>query len=49
MGVLEGHQPMIVMPRGGVIALHDGKQVTDQMFGPPAGTGDGGNISAVAP
>ena len=32
MGVLEGHQPMIVMPRGGVIALHDGKQVTDQMF-----------------
>jgi F-type H+-transporting ATPase subunit epsilon len=32
MGVLEGHQPMIVMLRGGVIALYDGDQVTDQMF-----------------
>ena len=32
MGVLEGHQPMIVMLRGGVIALYDGEQVTDQMF-----------------
>ena len=32
MGVLEGHQPMIVMLRGGVIALYDGDSVTDQMF-----------------
>lgn len=32
MGVLEGHQPMIVMLRGGVIALYDGEQITDQMF-----------------
>lgn len=32
MGVLEGHTPMIVMLRGGIIALYDGEQVTDQMF-----------------
>jgi F-type H+-transporting ATPase subunit epsilon len=32
MGVLEGHQPMIVMLRGGVIALYDGDQIADQMF-----------------
>ena len=32
MGVLEGHQPMIVMLRGGVIALYDGEQITDPMF-----------------
>jgi F-type H+-transporting ATPase subunit epsilon len=32
MGVLEGHQPMIVMLRGGVIALYEGERVTDQMF-----------------
>jgi F-type H+-transporting ATPase subunit epsilon len=32
MGVLEGHAPMIVMLRGGVIALYDGEQVTDQMY-----------------
>jgi F-type H+-transporting ATPase subunit epsilon len=32
MGVLEGHQPMIVMLRGGVIALYEGDRVTDTMF-----------------
>jgi F-type H+-transporting ATPase subunit epsilon len=32
MGVLEGHSPMIVTLRGGVIALYDGEQVTDQMY-----------------
>ena len=32
MGVLEGHAPTIVMLRGGVIALYDGEQVTDQMY-----------------
>jgi F-type H+-transporting ATPase subunit epsilon len=32
MGVLEGHTPMIVMLRGGVIALYEGERITDQMF-----------------
>jgi len=32
MGVLEGHAPMIVTLRGGVIALYDGEQVTDRMY-----------------
>ena len=32
MGVLEGHAPMIVMLRGGVIALYDGEQISDQMY-----------------
>ena len=32
MGVLEGHSPMIVMLRGGMIALYDGEQITDQMY-----------------
>jgi F-type H+-transporting ATPase subunit epsilon len=32
MGVLEGHAPMIVMLRGGVIALYNGEQVSDQMY-----------------
>ena len=32
MGVLEGHTPMIVMLRGGVIALYEGERVTDQMY-----------------
>ena len=32
MGVLEGHTPMIVMLRGGIIALYEGEQVTDQMY-----------------
>ena|SRR5262245_45435925 len=32
MGVLEGHSPAIVMLRGGIIALYEGEQVTDQMY-----------------
>jgi F-type H+-transporting ATPase subunit epsilon len=32
IGVLEGHAPMIVMLRGGVIALYDGEQISDQMY-----------------
>ena len=32
MGVLEGHTPMIVMLRGGIIALYEGERVTDQMY-----------------
>jgi F-type H+-transporting ATPase subunit epsilon len=32
MGVLEGHAPAIVMLRGGIIALYEGEQVTDQMY-----------------
>lgn len=32
MGVLPGHAPMIVTLRGGVIAIHDGGQVTDRLF-----------------
>src|ERR1700744_4802264 len=32
MGVLEGHTPMIVMLRGGIIALYEGEQLTDQMY-----------------
>jgi F-type H+-transporting ATPase subunit epsilon len=32
MGVLEGHAPVVVMLRGGIIALYDGEQVTDQMY-----------------
>ena len=32
MGVLEGHQPMIVMLRGGTIALYEGDRVTDTLF-----------------
>jgi len=32
MGVLAGHAPMIVSLRGGVIAVHEGGQVTDQLF-----------------
>ena len=32
MGVLQGHTPMIVMLRGGVIALYHGDQVTDRLF-----------------
>ncbi len=32
MGVLEGHTPMIVMLRGGIIALYEGDQVTDRLF-----------------
>jgi F-type H+-transporting ATPase subunit epsilon len=32
IGVLEGHQPMIVMLRGGVIALYEDDRITDQMY-----------------
>ena len=32
MGVLPGHAPMIVMLRGGVVALYDGETVTDRLF-----------------
>ncbi len=32
MGVMEGHTPMIVMLRGGVIALYQGDQVTDRLY-----------------
>jgi F-type H+-transporting ATPase subunit epsilon len=32
MGVLEGHTPMIVMLRGGVIDLYEGDRVTDRLF-----------------
>ena len=32
MGVLEGHAPMIVLLRGGTIALHEGGRVTERLF-----------------
>lgn len=32
MGVLAGHAPMIVALRGGVIAVHEGGQVTERLF-----------------
>jgi F-type H+-transporting ATPase subunit epsilon len=32
MGVLEGHTPMIVMLRGGVISLYEGDRVADTLF-----------------
>jgi F-type H+-transporting ATPase subunit epsilon len=32
MGVLEGHTPMIVMLRGGVIDLYEGDRITDRLF-----------------
>jgi F-type H+-transporting ATPase subunit epsilon len=32
MGVLEGHTPMIVMLRGGVISLYENDHVTDTLF-----------------
>jgi F-type H+-transporting ATPase subunit epsilon len=32
MGVLEGHSPAIVVLRGGIIALYENDQVTDQMY-----------------
>ncbi len=32
LGVLEGHTPMIVMLRGGVIALYQDDQITDRLF-----------------
>jgi F-type H+-transporting ATPase subunit epsilon len=32
MGVLEGHTPMIVMLRGGTIALYEGDRITDHLY-----------------
>ena len=32
MGVLEGHAPMMVMLRGGVVSLYEGDRVTDSLF-----------------
>lgn len=32
MGVLEGHTPMVVALRGGVIAIYENDRVTDQWF-----------------
>src|ERR1700722_6880525 len=32
MGVLEGHAPMTVVLRGGVVSLYAGDQITDSLF-----------------
>jgi F-type H+-transporting ATPase subunit epsilon len=32
MGVLEGHAPMMVMLRGGVVSLYEGDRVTESLF-----------------
>ena len=32
MGVLEGHAPMIVTLRGGVVSLYEGERVTESLF-----------------
>ena len=32
MGVLEGHAPMMVMLRGGVVSLYEGDRITDTLF-----------------
>ena len=32
MGVLPGHAPMIVMLRGGCVALYEGDTITDRLF-----------------
>lgn len=32
IGVLEGHAPMIVMLRGGLISLYEGDRITDTLF-----------------
>ncbi|MSP03100.1 MAG: ATP synthase F1 subunit epsilon [Acetobacteraceae bacterium] len=32
MGVLEGHSPMTVMLRGGVVSLYEGERVTESLF-----------------
>ncbi len=32
IGVLPNHAPMIVLLRGGVIAIHEGGRVTDQLY-----------------
>jgi F-type H+-transporting ATPase subunit epsilon len=32
MGVMEGHAPMMVLLRGGVVSLYEGDRVTDTLF-----------------
>jgi F-type H+-transporting ATPase subunit epsilon len=32
MGVLEGHAPMLVILRGGVVSLYEGDRITDSLF-----------------
>jgi F-type H+-transporting ATPase subunit epsilon len=32
MGVLEGHAPMMVMLRGGVVSLYEGDRIIDSLF-----------------
>jgi F-type H+-transporting ATPase subunit epsilon len=32
MGVLEGHAPMMVMLRGGVVSLYEGDRITESLF-----------------
>ena len=32
MGVLEGHAPMMVMLRGGVVSLYEGERLTESLF-----------------
>ena len=32
MGVLEGHAPMMVTLRGGIVSLYEGERVTDTLF-----------------
>jgi F-type H+-transporting ATPase subunit epsilon len=32
MGVLEGHAPMLVTLRGGVVSLYEGDRITDSLF-----------------
>ena len=32
MGVLEGHAPMVVMLRGGVVSLYEGERLTQSLF-----------------
>jgi F-type H+-transporting ATPase subunit epsilon len=32
MGVLEGHAPMMVMLRGGIVSLYEGDRVTESLF-----------------
>jgi F-type H+-transporting ATPase subunit epsilon len=32
MGVLEGHAPMMVTLRGGIVSLYEGDRVTDSLF-----------------
>jgi F-type H+-transporting ATPase subunit epsilon len=32
MGVLEGHSPMTVLLRGGIVSLYDGDRITESLF-----------------